>query len=76
MAELPSPLSAILDEQLGPDAVSWFKDTAEPSIKKMWEIVALLKEHGIAVRLLRSKNPGKIVYEDDFQIVVREWKRL
>ena len=51
MAELPSPLSAILDEQLGPDAVSWFKDTAEPSIKKMWEIVALLKEHGIAVRL-------------------------
>jgi len=29
----------------------------------MWEIVALLREHGIAVRLLRSKNPGKIVYE-------------
>ena len=60
----------------GPEAVCWFKDTAEPSIKKMWEIVALLKENDIAVRLLRSKNPGKIIYEDDFQIVVREWKRL
>ncbi|MDH2355662.1 hypothetical protein QCM80_34070 [Bradyrhizobium sp. SSUT112] len=60
----------------GPEAVSWFKDTAEPSIKKMWEIAALLEEYGTAVRLLRSKNPGKIVYEDDFQIVVREWKRL
>ena len=44
--------------------------------QKNVEIVALLKEHGVAVRLLRSKNPGKIVYEDDFQIVVREWKRL
>ncbi|MGJ4944350.1 hypothetical protein ACQR1W_27550 [Bradyrhizobium sp. HKCCYLS1011] len=60
----------------GPEAVSWFKDTAEPSIKKMWEIAALLEEHGTAVRLLRSKNPGKIVYEDDFQIVVQEWRRL
>ena len=59
-----------------PEAVCWFKDSAEPSIKKMWEIVALLKENDIAVRLLRSKNPGKIVYEDDFQVVVREWKRL
>lgn len=60
----------------GPEAVSWFKDTAEPSIKKMWEIATLLEDHGAAVRLLRSKNPGKVVYEDDFQIVVQEWKRL
>lgn len=60
----------------GPEAVSWFKDTAEPSIKKMWEISTLLEDHGTAVRLLRSKNPGKVVYEDDFQIVVQEWKRL
>jgi len=41
----------------GPEAVCWFKDTAETSIKKMWEIVALLEEHGTTVRLLRSKNP-------------------
>jgi hypothetical protein len=60
----------------GPEAISWFKDDAGPPIKKMWEIVAFLREHGIPVRLLRSKNPGKILYEDDFQIVVREWKQL
>lgn len=60
----------------GPNVVCWFKDTADPSIKKMWEIVALLKENDIAVRLLRSRNPGKIVYEDDFQVVVRQWKHL
>jgi hypothetical protein len=59
-----------------PEAVSWFKDTAEAAIDKMWEIVALLQEHGVAVRLLRSKHPGKILYEDAFQIVVLEWKQL
>jgi hypothetical protein len=73
-AHLPCPPFSTSD--WGSEAVSWFKDTAEPSIKKMWEIVALLKEHGVAVRLLRSRNPGKILYEDDFQIVVREWRRL
>ncbi len=73
-AHLPCPPFSTSD--WGADAVCWFKDTAEPSIRKMWEIVALLREHGIAVRLLRSKNPGKIVYEDEFQIVVRQWKRL
>lgn len=73
-AHLPVPPFSRSD--WGPEAVSWFKDTAGPPIEKMWEIVAILREHGIAVRLLRSRNPGKIIYEDDFQIVVREWKRL
>ena len=42
----------------------------------MRDIVALLEKHDVAVRLLRSKNPGKILYEGDFQIVVYERKRL
>jgi len=53
--------------------VSWFKDEAGSAIEKMWEIVTLLKECGVPVRLLRSANPGKVVYEDDYQIVVEEW---
>ena len=50
-------------------------DTAEP-IKKMWELSALLKQHGVPVRMLRSAHPGKILYEDAFQIVVEEWKEI
>jgi hypothetical protein len=42
----------------------------------MWELAALLREHGVPVRMLRSANPGKIVYQDAFQIVVEEWKKL
>jgi hypothetical protein len=58
------------------DAVTWFKDDAGESIGKMWEIVAILEEHGIPVRMLRSKSPGKILYEDRHQVVALEWKRL
>jgi hypothetical protein len=58
------------------DAVSWFKDDAGESIRRMWELAALLQQHGIPVRMLRSANPGKILYEDAFQIVVEEWRVL
>lgn len=58
------------------DAVAWFKDDAGQAIKMMWELAELLKEHGVSVRLLRSKNPGKTLYEDDYQVIVEEWKNL
>ena len=58
------------------EAVTWFKDSAAEPIRKLWEITSMLKEHGVPVRLLRSKNPGKILYEDPFQLVVEEWSRL
>lgn len=58
------------------DAVTWFKDTATDSIRKMRVLAALLEQHGALVRMLRSKNPGKVLYEDPFQIVVEEWRSL
>jgi len=58
------------------DAVCWFRDDVGEAIKKMWEIASLLKEHGVPVRMLRSANPGKILYQDPYQIVVEEWKRI
>jgi hypothetical protein len=51
------------------DAVAWFRDDAREAISQMWEIVALLKEHGISVRFFQSESPGMIVYADDFQVV-------
>ncbi len=58
------------------DAVSWFRATAGEPIARMWELASLLKYHGVPVRLLRSSNPGKVLYEDIYQIVVEEWKHL
>jgi hypothetical protein len=58
------------------DVVSWFKDSAKEPIEKMRDLTVLLESHGRLVRTLYSKNPGKVLYEDDFQIVVEEWKTL
>ncbi len=63
-------------QRLPPDAVGWFKDEATDCIQKMWEIAYLLRECGVPVRLLRSANPGTVVYEDDYQILVEEWNSL
>jgi hypothetical protein len=57
-------------------SVSWFKDNAGEPITKVWEIVAILNAHSVPVRLLRTKNPGKILYEDEYQVVVEEWRQF
>ena len=56
--------------------VCWFKSNAGEAIAKIWEIVALLKIHDVPVRTLKSNMPGRCLYEDKFQIVVEERKKL
>ena len=73
-ANLPCPPFASLNWSR--DAVTWFKDSAKESIKRMRDLAALLELHGQPVRMLRSSNPGKVLYEDRYQVVVEEWKTL
>ena len=58
------------------DAVAWFKDTAATGelVGKFWEIVAILKEHNVLVKVLKTRKPGYIVYEDEFQVVAEMFK--
>jgi hypothetical protein len=42
----------------------------------MWDLVAILREHDVPVRMLKSKEPGKVLYEDDYQVVVSQWSRI
>ena len=58
------------------NAVAWFKDNATESIRQFRTLAALLEHHDRGVRMLRSSNPGKVLYEDHHQVVVEEWKKL
>jgi len=58
------------------DVVAWFKDDAGESVRRMWEIVSLLRDHDIPVRLLKSASPRRVMYEDPFRVVVAERNRL
>jgi hypothetical protein len=51
-----------------PMAISWFKSSATKHISKMREFGQILDTHGIYVTELRTERPGKILYEDDYQI--------
>ena len=51
------------------DAVAWFRPEAKGPVGRMWDIVAILKEHGVAARMVTTDKPGRIVYEDAFQVV-------
>lgn len=71
------PCPPFSDGRWSRDAVSWFRDTASEPLSRMWDVVALLKQHDIPVRVVRTKNPGRIVYEDDFQVVAEtRWRKM
>lgn len=56
-------------EQWSPDAISWFKASAQEMIYKFRELIAILEQYDHPVRMLTTDQPGVILYEDDFQVV-------
>jgi len=37
-------------------------------VKKLWELVHVLREHAVPVELVTATDPGSICYSDQFQI--------
>ena len=50
-------------------ALSWFKGTASKPIRYMWDLKRILDQHGLHVDVLKTRNPGKVIYEDGWQVV-------
>jgi len=50
-------------------ALSWFKDSAHEHIARVRELVAILQNHGVPVRMLKADRVGYVVYEDEYQVV-------
>lgn len=49
-------------------AISWFKQSAKTHIDQMRAYAQILEAHDILVKQIVTKKPGKIVYEDNYQI--------
>ncbi|RYD62369.1 MAG: hypothetical protein EOP84_34655 [Verrucomicrobiaceae bacterium] len=54
-----------------PDAISWFKASAQSMISKFRELISILEQHDQPVQMLTTERPGMILYEDDFQVVAQ-----
>ncbi|MER6825649.1 hypothetical protein ABT352_06650 [Streptosporangium sp. NPDC000563] len=60
----------VYDHTLNPGAAAWFKSSAHPLIERVAGYMEILAAHGVDCEAVYSSDPGKIIYEDDHQIVV------
>jgi len=49
-------------------AIFWFRSTADESIRKIWELVNVLRHHGHYVEVHKCRRLGNILYRDKFQV--------
>jgi hypothetical protein len=48
--------------------VFWFCADKQQIVANVWSLVAILVEHQVDIRRLRTTDPGMIVYRDAFQV--------
>ncbi|KIZ16121.1 hypothetical protein [Streptomyces natalensis] len=67
----PSTVDAtVYDHEINPGAAAWFKPSAVHLIGRVSGYLEILAAHGVDCRMMRSADPGRVIYEDDVQIVV------
>lgn len=60
----------VYDPGVNPGAVAWFKESATHLLDRIPGYLALLAAHGVPCERLDSADPGRVVYEDEHQVVV------
>lgn len=56
-------------------ATTWFKenDKVNKLVEELDFYFKILKKYDVELRMTKSENPGKVIYEDDFQVgVIRD----
>ena len=53
---------------LTPATIFWFRPDAGACASRIWELVHVLREYGVAMRTMRTRSPGRIVYSDSMQV--------
>lgn len=66
---IPTVFSTGGHSGFGQPGLSWFKPVATEHIRRMHRLKVALEECGIHVEVLTTREPGLIVWQDQFQIV-------
>ncbi|WP_426997854.1 hypothetical protein [Pseudarthrobacter sp. N5] len=64
----------VYDRASHPEAQAWFKSSAAHLLERVPGYLELLDRHNVGWEELRSAMPGKILDEDDVQIVVNPFR--
>lgn len=65
------PVPPYKKKSISKNGVAWFKDSATSFISRMWDLVAILEQNEVNVRIIKTEKPGMILYEDHFQVVAK-----
>lgn len=66
----PHPPAELFDRRVHARAVCWFKSTAVDLLDRLPDYIeTLLVPHQIAWERVTSDAPGRVLYEDDWQVV-------
>ena len=61
----------VYDRAVNPEAVAWFKlPAASHLVEATRGHLDILDRHGVAWERVESDDPGRVVYEDEHQVVV------
>ncbi|MEQ1696909.1 MAG: hypothetical protein ABL901_13820 [Hyphomicrobiaceae bacterium] len=74
---LTSP--SILDKDEHYRAICWFTDAAEEPLAHIWPMKAHLEEFGYCIDLLKTSDPGTVIFRDGWQVIAkprRVWSRF
>lgn len=55
-------------------SIFWFKDTAHEPMKRLWAIKPYLEAYGHFIEVVKTWNPGKVIYEDGWQVAAKPWR--
>ena len=61
---------AVYDETVHPLATAWFKESAVHLIERVPTYLEILAAHGVDCVRVESGDPGRVIYDDDEQVVV------
>lgn len=63
----------VYDRTINPGAQAWFKCSADHLLQKADEYLLLLARYDVDCHRVVSDNPGRLIYEDQVQVVVSPW---
>ncbi len=66
--EKPTRLSKGTSKYNADVSLSWFKDSAQEHIKKIQDLIEIAEHYDMIIDRIASKNPGYIVFEDEYQV--------
>jgi hypothetical protein len=53
------------------DGICWFRDDAREMLTHAYALAALIEECGVPIERRLTRNPGQVLYRDDWQVVAK-----